>query len=193
MEIDFELRTLTTFNSFTHEREQPDGQPPFKRKRGPPARKLPRKFQPRTAPTRLRKDRPVQTEVPMDVWGIVLGFCRLDKLLELRHNNPTFLSALGKTEATWKQARLNHFGHDHPNPPPGLSEMQYADLLVGVGCQSFACREKCTRKTYWAFQRRWCEKCCIKNLHKVAFSPSICISFPNHHIGTHRPRRNLHV
>lgn len=163
MEIMFDVSTQATF----HDAGVDGGEPPPKKRRGPPPRTTRKPRAPRKAPTRLRKDRPVQTGLPMDVWRLVLGFCSLEKLLKLRQTCPTFYSAL-KSDTTWRQARIHQFGPDQPGPPLGLTEMQYADLLVGIGCQDSDCTEKCTRRTYWAFRRRWCEKCCIKNLIRVS-------------------------
>lgn len=64
---------------------------------------------------------------------------------------------------------MYNYGPDHPPPPPGLTEQQYADLLVGTGCQNRGCNDKKARKTYWAFQRRWCDSCLKKNVIMVRF------------------------
>ena len=173
MEITFEVNTQATYleDAATKKRKSlslgklEDGSSPRKRKPGPPPRTIPRAALPRKAPTRLRKDRPVRTGLPMDIWETILGFCTLEKLLKLRRLSGTFYSAL-QSDSTWKQARIHQFGPDQPDPPDYLTEMQYADLLVGVGCHGAGCNEKCTRRTYWAFRRRWCEKCCVLNLVK---------------------------
>ena len=174
MELTFEVNTRTTFLEDVARKKRKDedysklynGQPPKKKKPGPVPRATPRPPLPRKAPTRLRKDRPVRTGLPMDVWETILSFCSLEKLLKLRVLSWTFYSAL-KNDGTWRRARIHQFGPDQPDPPDGLTEMQYADLLVGVGCQGAGCKEKCTRRTYWAFRRRWCEKCCVLNLVKA--------------------------
>ena len=170
MEITFDVSTQETFDDASKRPNAysgtDDGQPLQKKKRGPPPSRVYKPRAPRKAPTRLRKDRPVQTGLPMDIWRMILGFCSLEKLLKLRQICRTFHSALD-SDTTWRQARLHQFGTDQPGPPTGLTEMQYADLLVGIGCQDSECDEKCTRRTYWAFRRRWCEKCCLKNLIKV--------------------------
>ena len=93
----------------------------------------------------------------MDVWRHVLAYCPLDFLLKARTVCRSFRKALSH-DLAWKEARLNNYGIDLPGPLPGLSEMQYADLLSGIGCQGKGCDQK-ARKTYWAFQRRWCDKC----------------------------------
>ena len=169
MEITFEVNTQASYleDATTKKRKAKieREQSPRRKKPGPFPRTTSRASLPRKAPTRLRKDRPVRTGLPMDIWETILGFCTLEKLLKLRGLSGTFYSAL-KSESTWKQARIHQFGSEQPDPPDGLSEMQYADLLVGVGCHGTGCSEKCTRRTYWAFRRRWCEKCCVLNLVK---------------------------
>ena len=164
MDFQFEVYPSTTFDYediFTRKRK-----PGERLKPGPRPTKRPRKYQPRKAPTRLRKDRPLQTQISHDIWENILIFCPLDKLLKLRGLCKTFYSTLS-SDRVWKQARLNQFGPTLPDPPEGMTEMEYADLLVAVGCHSSGCSEKCTRRTYWAFRRRWCERCCVVNLTKV--------------------------
>ena len=164
MEITFEVNTSTNFTYPGIKRKRLPGEP--RMKPGPRPTKKPRKYQPRKAPTRLRKDRPLQTQVSHDIWENILIFCPLEKLLKLRTLCKTFASTL-ESDRVWKQARIHQFGSALPDPPNGMKEREYADLLVAVGCQNPECEEKCTRRTYWAFRRRWCEKCCVVNLTRV--------------------------
>ena len=107
-------------------------------------------------PTRLRTNRPVAAEIPFDVWELVLSYCPLDYLFKACLIDKKFRHGLSYDSA-WRNTRIMNYGPDMPGPPGGLSEMQYANLLVGQGCMS--CGDKKTRKTYWAFLRRWCNKC----------------------------------
>ena len=118
--------------------------------------------------TKLRTNRPVKNDVPFEIWESILGKCPLEFLLKAV-NIPHFSHILLRNENTWKAARVHQFGHDMPDPPPGISEYKYANLLVGSGCHG--CGDKLTRKVYWGFVRRWCDSCLKKNVLQV------CISF----------------
>lgn len=120
----------------------------------------------------LRKNNPVSQELCADIWMKIFDFSPPAFLLQARQTNSLFRMLLEK-QSQWKKARLHTYGFDHPDPPPGLTEMQYADLLTGVGCQAKGCNENKTRKVYWAFQRRWCNHCLEINTIKV------CLRFPS--------------
>ena len=119
----------------------------------------------------LRKDKPVLQELCADLWSRIFDFITPEFLLQARQTNTLFRMILEK-QSQWKAARMQTYGIDHPDPPPGLTEVQYAHLLTGVGCQSKRCGEKQTRKVYWAFQRRWCPKCIKNNTIKVCWPHS---------------------
>ena len=116
-----------------------------------------------TVSKRFCTNRPVQVDIPLDVWRHILTYCSLSFLLKVKDTSRDFHEVLGR-EAIWKRTRYNNYGPDHPDPPTGLTESQYADLLVGVGCQNKGCNDTKARKTYWAFQRRWCDSCMRKNV-----------------------------
>lgn len=126
------------------------------RGRKPPAAKIPKTPK---GPMRFQKNRPVKAAVNVDVWENILSFCPPDFLLQAREISSTFRSVLKADSHIWKTSRVSHFGHDMPDPPSGLSEPQYIDLLTGTGCQARGCGDKKARKTYWAFQKRLCMKC----------------------------------
>lgn len=128
-------------------------------KGGRPRGRKPRAPKTPKGPTRLQKNHPVKARVNIDVWENILVFCPPDFLLKARTISPTFRSVLREDSPIWKIARVNHFGPDIPDPPLGLSEPQYADLLTGMGCQTRGCASTRTRKTYWAFQKRLCIEC----------------------------------
>lgn len=114
----------------------------------------------------LRKDKPVLQELCADLWSRIFDFITPEFLLQARQTNTLFRMILEK-QSQWKSARMETYGSDHPDPPPGLTEIQYANLLTGIGCQSKRCGERQTRKVYWAFQRRWCPNCVKNNTIKV--------------------------
>lgn len=105
-----------------------------------------------------------------DIWSRIFDFSTPEFLLQARQTS-RMLRLLLQKESQWRTARYSTYGFDHPDPPPVLDEMQYADLLTGSGCQTKGCKEKSVRKVYWGFQRRWCPSCLRTNTIKVFPSP----------------------
>ena len=110
---------------------------------------------------KLRKNSPIKAEIPLDVWHQVFIHCPPHFLVRARSVYKSWYQAL-QYDSTWVQARQNHYGVDLPPPPPTITELQYADLLSGVGCQGKECTDQKARKTYWGCLRRWCDNC-LKN------------------------------
>ena len=108
---------------------------------------------------RLRVSKPVNAFLPPEIWKLILEQSSPALLLRARALSRSFYNVLtyGSEQSTWTAARKLTYGDHHPDPPAGVDEIQYADLLEGHGCQS--CKNVKTRKTYWAFLRRWCESC----------------------------------
>ncbi len=162
----FDIETVVSYGIGKRKAEDPlDSDTLPKKNRGGRPRGVVSTPPPRKAPTKLRVDRPVQARIPMDIWQNVLSFCNLDFLLKLRTTCPSFYQAC-RSELVWKRVRHRQFGLEHPDPPAGITELQYADLLTGVGCQTHGCEGK-ARRTYWAFRRRWCEICVIRKTIRV--------------------------
>ncbi|CAL8576970.1 hypothetical protein XPA_002830 [Xanthoria parietina] len=143
-----------------------------RKKRGRPSKG----FQtPKKAIKGFRTNRPVAPELTRgDIWCHILEMSPLSQLFRMRD---VFRHYLLRWPTIWKTARRNTYGQDHPDPPPGISERQYADLLVGFGCQGKGCQDTRTRKVYWAFQRRWCVACMKKN---VAMNAGCHLFFRNY-------------
>ena len=118
----------------------------------------------------LKRNRPVLTPISVNIWSIVLAYSPLDVLIKARGLSSSFRGILSY-ETLWKEARVHQFGLELPGPPAGLTEAQYADLLTGKGCQGRGCADKTARRTCWAFLRRWCHACLMKNTMLVCFSP----------------------
>ena len=167
--LDVHLRDDSTPASLSQNRpaDPPRNKGGRPRGRKPRARKTPK------GPTRFQKNHPVKAMVNVDVWENILLYCPPDFLLKARQFSPTFRSVLKDDSLIWKRARVKHFGSDMPDPPAGLSEPQYADLLTGTGCQTRGCQSKKSRKTYWAFQRRLCIECFQNSFLPVSISPLI--------------------
>ena len=89
-------------------------------------------------------------------WPTLLEAVHPAHLLEWR-KLPVFWEFLHKYKHIWTNSRIHHYGEEIPSPTPEIDEFQFADLRHGTGCQK--CKAKGTRKTYWAFLRRWCKDC----------------------------------
>ena len=114
--------------------------------------------------TTLRPNRPLGLSLHEDFWIQLLANCRPELLFILRLLNTSFKEAISKV-SVWKHSLINEFGQSLPDPPQGLSYMNYANLLTKHGCH--ACDEESkgkARRTYWAFQRRFCEECLGKQV-----------------------------
>lgn len=108
-------------------------------------------------PTRFRKGKVLEKGFDLDTWFTILTFADPAQLLEMRQKIPSCYRFLRDNPMLWVHSRNNHYGDDMPEPPSGLDEFQYAHLRHGHGCMS--CGAPSTRKTYWAFLRRWCKTC----------------------------------
>jgi len=113
------------------------------------------KWQP-PKPPRPRKSKLPSKGVDLDCWFIILSFADPAQLLLMRSKIPSCYHFLSNNPTLWKHSRNYHHA-DLPEPPSELNEHQYADLRHDHGCQS--CKAPNTRKTYWAFLRRWCKTC----------------------------------
>lgn len=108
-------------------------------------------------PTRLRKGKTLSKGFDLDCWFVILSFADPAQLLEMREKISSCYRFLRDNPMLWKHSRNYTYGTDMPDPPLELTEFQYAHLRHGHGCMS--CGAKNTRKTYWAFLRRWCKAC----------------------------------
>lgn len=108
-------------------------------------------------PTKLRKGKTLFQGVDLDCWFNILSFSDPAQLLEMRSKIAFCFRFLQRHPALWKHSRSYYYGDELPDPPSELNEFQYAQLRHGHGCMS--CGAKSTRKTYWAFLRRWCKTC----------------------------------
>lgn len=136
-----------------------NGAAPVKNKGGRPKKEKPTPPRQPKGPLRLRVSKPVKAFLPPELWKLVFEQSSPALLLRARTLNRNFYYGLtnGSEQSTWVTARKLTYGSLHPDPPAGVDEIQYADLLEGQGCHG--CKNPKTRKTYWAFLRRWCESC----------------------------------
>ena len=105
----------------------------------------------------LRVNKPVQTQLSMDVWDRIFANSRPEVLFKLRLVCAGFRDALSPDVSLWKESLDLEFGSAVPSPPRGLSWLNYAILLTVRCCQ--ACGTKDNTKIFWAFERRYCKSC----------------------------------
>lgn len=122
-----------------------------------PCRSFPTQKAQLPKPTKLRKGKTAFQGVDLDCWFTILSFTDPAQLLEMRTKIAFCFRFLERNPALWKHSRFYYYGEDLPDPTSELNEFQYAQLRHGHGCMS--CGAKSTRKTYWAFLRRWCKTC----------------------------------
>lgn len=108
-------------------------------------------------PTRFRKGKILEKGVDLDCWFTILSFSDPAQLLEMRQKIASCYRFLRDNPMLWVHSRNYYYGNDMPEPPSAMTEFQYAHLRHGHGCMS--CGAPSTRKTYWAFLRRWCKTC----------------------------------
>jgi hypothetical protein len=106
---------------------------------------------------RQRKQKTISKGVDLDCWFTILTFSDPAQLLEMRSKIASCYRFLKNNPMLWKHSRNYYYGETMPDPCSELSEFQYAHLRHGHGCMS--CGAVNTRKTYWAFLRRWCKTC----------------------------------
>lgn len=108
-------------------------------------------------PTKFRRGTVLKKHVDLDSWFTILRFSDPAQLLEMRTKIASCYRFLRDNPMLWKHSRDFFYDDTLPDPPSELSEFQYAHLRHGHGCMS--CHTPSTRKTYWAFLRRWCKTC----------------------------------
>jgi len=110
-------------------------------------------------PPRSRKIKLPSKGVDLDCWFTILSFSDPAQLLLMRSKISSCYRFLNSNPMLWKHSRTYHYGNDLPEPPSELTEFEYADLRHDHGCMFWDCKTPNTRKTYWAFLRRWCKPC----------------------------------
>ncbi|ORY12251.1 hypothetical protein BCR34DRAFT_468953, partial [Clohesyomyces aquaticus] len=121
-------------------------------------------LRPRAKPTKLRRGKALSKEIDLDCWFTILRFADPAQLLEMRDKIASCYRFLRDNPTLWKHSRKHYYKDSLPEPPAELTEFQYAHLRHGHGCMS--CGAIQTRKTYWAFLRRWCKNCLQKKTIK---------------------------
>ncbi|KAF1960361.1 hypothetical protein CC80DRAFT_489535 [Byssothecium circinans] len=111
----------------------------------------------RIPPPKFRRGKVIGKSIDLDTWFTILSFSNPAQLLEMRTKIASCYRFLRDNPMLWKHSRSHYYHGTLPDPPSELTEFQYAHLRHGHGCMS--CGTPSTRKTYWAFLRRWCKNC----------------------------------
>ena len=134
------------------------------------------------APTKFRRGTVLKQQVDMDSWFTILRFSDPAQLFEMRTVIPSCYRMLTKYSMLWKHSRDFYYNGTLPDPHSELTEFQYADLRHGHGCMVHDCDKKATRKTYWAFLRRWCKPCLQRKTKKESDALEILKEVDDDHI-----------
>ncbi|KAL9112452.1 MAG: hypothetical protein Q9227_003294 [Pyrenula ochraceoflavens] len=116
-------------------------------------------------PTSLRVNRPLKDAkgeplmVPEDIWLHICDNLHPRDLLNMLSVCSFFWKRLHELDVTFKNARINTFGEDSPEPLPNMKERELAELSVGRGCMAESCVRTNTAKAYWAYGLRLCNEC----------------------------------
>ncbi|KAK6605966.1 hypothetical protein H4I96_04428 [Botrytis cinerea] len=97
--------------------------------------------------------------IPADVVIRILEFCPpifLRKARTICHSWNKWVNGL---QSIHINCRRENYGYNLPDEIPGLSAMQYVDLLGGKGCMEPGCKNKDASRTHWAWKKRWCLNC----------------------------------
>ena len=99
-----------------------------------PARPLLNQQWQQRKPTRLRRGKVLSKGVDLDCWFIILSYSDPAQLLEMRSKIASCYRFLRDNPMLCLLYTFYYYGADMPDPPPGLSEFQFAHLRHGHGC-----------------------------------------------------------
>ncbi|KAF7917401.1 uncharacterized protein EAE98_010164 [Botrytis deweyae] len=98
-------------------------------------------------------------EIPADVVIRILEFCPPIFLRKARTICRSWCNWVRDLKSIHINCRRENYGYNLPDEIPGLSAMQYVDLLGGKGCMEPGCKNKDASRTHWAWKKRWCLNC----------------------------------
>jgi len=94
-----------------------------------------------------------------DLWMRILEFTPPSFLKKARVLNKEFKGWVDNFNSIYVNQRKENYGQDMPDPPMGLTERQYNDLLGGKGCLEPGCKDDRASRTHWSWAQRWCWDC----------------------------------
>ncbi|KAG9232512.1 hypothetical protein BJ875DRAFT_505967 [Amylocarpus encephaloides] len=103
--------------------------------------------------------RPARERLNDDLWMRVFEFAPPSFLKKARLVSRSWKAAIDQFDSIFVNCRKENFGFDMPEPPTGMTERQYGDLLGGKGCQEPGCINRQATRTYWSWSKRWCAEC----------------------------------
>ncbi|KAG1785897.1 uncharacterized protein HD556DRAFT_84031 [Suillus plorans] len=124
---------------------------------------------------RKKKTLSLIVTMPIDILFEIFGLLEPVDLLHLSRTTKAFRKVLLSNNAVsvWKAARVNRGGV--PNCMPGMSEVEWANLLFG-GSQCYVCGTKGITRIDFGIRRRVCTSCLKKNL---VYKPNFSSTFPS--------------
>ncbi|KAJ7757013.1 hypothetical protein B0H16DRAFT_675958 [Mycena metata] len=111
-------------------------------------------------------------DMPMDVFFEILCHLEPEYLLNLSRMNQQFRTSLMSPQSrfVWKAARYNVHGTPAPDPPTGVTEPAWANLLYTPQSACFECGKAGTNFIDFAFRRRLCLACRKEHLLRMTRS-----------------------
>ncbi|KAG2114621.1 uncharacterized protein F5147DRAFT_677454 [Suillus discolor] len=124
---------------------------------------------------RKKKTLSLIVTMPIDILFEIFGLLEPTDLLHLSRTTKAFRKVLLSNNAVsvWKAARVKRGGV--PNCMPGMSEVEWANLLFG-GSQCYVCGTKGIMRVDFGIRRRACTSCLKKNL---VYKPNFSSTFPS--------------
>ena len=153
----------------TNEPGQPAIEPPAKRRKIADGRTKPSTYRFSNKKPMFNVHRPLKNaeDIHKDVWTLVFQFCHPRFLLRAKTVSQNFYTIL-QQQSLWKESRRLHLRPEIRDRPDGITEQQYADLLVGRGCQNTSCAKEGTTSVCWAFLVRLCPECIQSKTTRVS-------------------------
>ena len=138
-------------------------------------------------PTSLRVNRPLKNSkgeplmIPEDIWLHICDNLHPRDLLSMLNVCSFFWKRLRALDVTFKNARINNFGEDSPEPLPNMKERELAELSVGRGCMADFCVRTNTAKAYWAYGLRLCNECLQNQTIEASEARAFMLEDPGKH------------
>jgi hypothetical protein len=89
----------------------------------------------------------------------ILEFTPPQFMKKARQLSKEFKGWVDNFNSIYVNQRKENYGQDMPDPPRGITERQYNDLLGGKGCMEPGCPDFKATRAHWSWCQRWCWDC----------------------------------
>jgi hypothetical protein len=89
----------------------------------------------------------------------ILEFTPPQFMKKARQLSKEFKGWVDNFNSIYVNQRKENYGQDMPDPPRGITERQYNDLLGGKGCMEPSCPDFKSTRAHWSWCQRWCWDC----------------------------------